>query len=378
MEVRLWYGEKLHNIANGILDQMEKDFGKKLPVLSQGAPRKRTMSGGSMATAVPYDAHPEAARKPFMFIGEQRLCVFFKPLPVQLVIWLVQLLKLYLLRRWGFICHHVGPVRIWVRTVPGVTHDKLDAPLLFCPGLFLGNAAYLLWIHKGLLPLGKTRPLLLLELPHLSHGLDPGKVAYSLFYSWPRSDEISHAIVHFLERWRPLRPDVVGNSFGTVVMTMLRKRHREVFNKFIYIDPISFIPCYPAPMLAVHAPYLDSYASLFREACKKGGRCPHPKWLLKYLVLRPAIFGDLEVQYVIKRGLYLHEIAEQGELGSESLVIIGEKDELLRDPSDVAAWAQKNWPEASVKLVDCNHGALMGNPMPFARMLADFLNPDTQ
>eukprot|EP00929_Paragymnodinium_shiwhaense_P044124 TRINITY_DN22635_c0_g1_i1.p1 TRINITY_DN22635_c0_g1~~TRINITY_DN22635_c0_g1_i1.p1 ORF type:complete len:535 (+),score=54.15 TRINITY_DN22635_c0_g1_i1:122-1726(+) len=370
MEVRWWYGEQFHRRADRIVDSLEDKLGHPLPCLPL---RRRTVSGGSIAEPADYDTDPDSIRKPFMYIGQQRLCAYFKPLPVQLGIWTLKILKSFLLKKWGFQCHKLGPVQIWLRKPTSPTSREHQHPLLFCPGLFLGNAAYLGWISSGLLPLGDRRPLLLLELPHLSHGLDPRKVAYSLFYSWPRSDEITSAIVRFLEMWdRPT--DVIGNSFGTSVMTMLRKHHSHMFRKFIYIDPVCFIPCFPTPILTVHAPYMDSYSGLLAEARKHVGSVwDVPAKLIKYLLLRPTIFGDLEVQYVVKRGLYLHETIEHGSIGAESLVIIGNQDELLHDPPAVARWVAQHWPRVSLELVNCNHGALMGKPGMFAKLVWHFL-----
>merc|ERR1719473_2538544 len=104
-------------------------------------------------------------------------------LPVQCIVWIIKILKRLLLSRWGFRWRNLGPVQVWVR-YPKHTNGNTQPPLLFCPGLFLGNTAYLNWIRTGLLPLGEHRPLFLLEYPHLSHGMDPRNILYSLHYSW--------------------------------------------------------------------------------------------------------------------------------------------------------------------------------------------------
>jgi len=338
--------------------------------------RERLRGGASITQPIPYDAHPDDSRKPYLYIGEQRLHSYFKFLPTQCVIWGAKILKSCLLSQWGFKWHNYGPVQVWVRHPPEQDDGShLKPPLLFCPGLFLGNTAYLHWIRSGLMPLGKTRSLFLLEVPHLSHGIDPRNILYSLRYSWPSSDEISDAIANFLQEC-PGPVDVIGNSFGTVILTALRREHRHLFRKFVYVDPVCFSPCFPSPMLAVAAPCLDSYRTLLQEALRQSGTFPKLKYLIKFLLLRPAIFGDLEVQYVTKRGLYVHECTERGTLGPESLIIIGKEDELLHDPIGVGNWVAKKWPDANVQWMDLNHGAIMGHPRPFAKLIGDFLKDE--
>merc|ERR1719231_277764 len=99
---------------------------------------------------------------------------------------------------------------------------------------------------------------------------------------------------------------------------------------------------------------MDSYRNLFKEALYHSGKCRFPKLskLLKFLVLRPSIFGDLEVQYVMKRGLYIHECTERGILEQESMVILGKEDELLHDPEAVGTWLESHWPKAHLHTLD--------------------------
>merc|ERR1719329_2104923 len=78
----------------------------------------------------------------------------------------------------------------------------------------------------------------------------------------------------------------------------------------------------------------------------------------------------------MKRGLYTHECTERFGLGQESLVVIGSHDELLHDPISVKDWVEKHWPDTLVRLIDFNHGAIMGHPDPYARLLWDFLRDD--
>lgn len=374
MEVRRWYPKKHRLAADRIIERIEDKLG--CIFVRSDATRELIPTGASISHPISYDAHPEDARKPYLYIGEQRLHGYFKPLPTQCAIWMAKMLKRFLLCRWGFRWHNLGPVQVWVREPPREDDSELEPPLLFCPGLFLGNTAYLNWIHSGLLPLGKRRPIFLLELPHLSHGIDPRRIAYSLRYSWPSSDEVSDALAHFLQRW-PGPADIVGNSFGTVIMTAVRRDHPHLFRKFVYIDPVCFIPCFPSTMLAVAGPLMDSYSNLFRQAWPRGCKLPTLKNLFKYLVLRPCIFGDLEVQYVMKRGLYIHECCERGTLGPESLILIGRDDELLHDPAGVGDWLAKHWPEVSIRWMNFNHGAMMGQPAPYAKLLTEHLKMET-
>eukprot|EP00928_Gymnodinium_smaydae_P037111 TRINITY_DN25814_c0_g1_i1.p1 TRINITY_DN25814_c0_g1~~TRINITY_DN25814_c0_g1_i1.p1 ORF type:complete len:524 (+),score=45.79 TRINITY_DN25814_c0_g1_i1:80-1651(+) len=370
MEVRRWYPKKHHDTADRIIERIEDKLG--FTFKDPKSTRERLDGGASIAQPIPFDAHPDAFRKPFLYIGEQRLCAYYKPLPVQWTVWMGKFLTRVLLWVWGFRWQNLGPVQVWMRQAPKGESDEMHPPLLFCPGLFLGNTAYLYWIYHGLLPLGKRRTLILLELPHLSHGVNPRNVAYSLWYSWPNNDEICDAIAAFVEEFK--RPvDIMGNSFGTVIMTVLRREHLHLFRKFVYVDPVCFGPCFPGAFLACAAPQLDSYKTLLKEALRPAGRIPLLARLFKFLVLRPTIFGDVEVQYVMKRGLYVHEATERGTLGPESFVWIGGQDELLHTPSDLCDWIKSHWPQAALHMGDFNHGAIMGRPQAFTTRIWDFL-----
>lgn len=369
MEVRRWYPKKHRIAADRIVKRIEHTLGHSFPS-SDGA--MELPGGAAISKPIPYNTL--SARKPYMYIGESQLRAYYKLFPVQCIVWMAKLSKSFLLWYWGFRWYNLGPVQVWVRPAPKSCKANPQSPLVFCPGLFLGNTAYMYWIYDGLLPLGKSRPLLLLELPHLSHGIDPRRIGYALLNSWPSTDELSDTIANFLQQY-PCPCDIVGNSFGTAVMTALRRDHRALFRKFIYIDPVCFIPCYPSAFLAGFSPTLDSYHTLWRLALQHGGGWPRLKWLFKFFVLRPAIFGDLKVQYVLKRGLYAHELIERcnHSLASESLVLIGRTDELLHDPLQVRDWLQKHAPKMHVHLLDFNHGAIMGCPRPFAKLLWEFL-----
>merc|ERR1719362_2444739 len=104
MEVRTWYPAVHHDTAERILKKIEEKIAPTKLVQSDfsGPKRVRTRSGGSFALPARFDSRPEAHRKPFIFIGEQQLQVYFKWLPVQMVIWSAKCAKRVLLKRWGF------------------------------------------------------------------------------------------------------------------------------------------------------------------------------------------------------------------------------------------------------------------------------------
>lgn len=108
--------------------------------------------------------------------------------------------------------------------------------------------------------------------------------------------------------------DMVGHSFGTIILNMLKKHHafKSCINKTVYIDPVCFLDGIYKMYRYINNPF-DKRSVTF-------------SYFLDYFV-----YHDIYIRYITHRFIYGPEywIKDYNEINKDNLIVISENDQLV-------------------------------------------------
>jgi pimeloyl-ACP methyl ester carboxylesterase len=193
-------------------------------------------------------------------------------------------------------------------------------PLFFLHGVGLGLFPFLPLISR--LPTDRT--VVAFEFPIQSQ-LE-GAALINADRPFPTSAALAdyfHSQVHELGADRC---DVIGESFGTIVMSFISRHHPQLMRRTVYIDPVN--------LFASFGQLIRFGADIDLESIR---RCWEASPYVGRFISSWFIRGDLFAQYVLKRAITVVEFMEKGKLDHcDALFLIGGKD--LAVNSDHTLW----------------------------------------
>jgi pimeloyl-ACP methyl ester carboxylesterase len=260
---------------------------------------------------------------------------WYKPTFVQVCVRMCLLLQSAGLSWLGFQRAPVDPstgIVKWTRhasvSLPGSCAGAVAAtgpappplPLFFLHGVGLGLFPFLPLIAR--LPTDRT--VVAFELPIQSQ-LE-GAALINANRPFPTAATLAEYFRSQVHELGADRCDVIGESFGTIVMSFVSRHHPQLMRYTVYIDPVN--------LYASFGQLIRFGADMDLEGVR---RCWQASPYLSRFISSWFIRGDLFAQYVLKRAVTVVEFLEQGNLDrSDALFLVGGKD--LAVNSDHTLW----------------------------------------
>jgi len=240
---------------------------------------------------------------------------WYKPIFIYAAIFGYRSVLLSFLRLYGFTKHEGDKgLTFWVRKHP-TSHHR---PLMFCHGLGVGVAPYLLPV----LSMAKNRTVILPEMPNISFG--------RFVDEFPSGHETAIATEKMLKQlgFGSQKLDILGHSYGTITMTYLNRNLPNRFHRKIYCDPA----CFLGGASKTGSLCMNNY---FRGVCHMSWTYPlrHPLDWLNRTIMYWFIARDFYVQEMSLRRCWGTHMWERGDhMDDNSMVLLAENDELLPGP----------------------------------------------
>lgn len=252
-----------------------------------------------------------------------KLDIVHKPYAFYILMYFVRRVFNYYMYTLGFtnIIDPTTNLRLWIKYNNTVENKT---PLVFIHGLGLGIIPYIGKICR----LSINRILIVPELPNMSYDL------YK--FPPPSNDSIVVSLYNTLVKLGIGLVDIIGHSYGTMIMNIFQIRYPHMCNYKTYADPTCF---------HIHQSRIGNIFYKFPSTKKYN--------ILDYM-LWSFVFRDIYTQYSTKRGIF----AEHGllkNLDNKTHIILA-KDDYVIPSFHIHKYITTHHPDVNITMVDGNHG----------------------
>ncbi|KAK9862700.1 hypothetical protein WJX84_006358 [Apatococcus fuscideae] len=235
---------------------------------------------------------------------------------------------------------------------PQSSADGSGMPVVFLHGVGFGMVPYWGFISMLTKQENLRRPVVLLDLPHVSMRL------------WPRAmdiDDAAHAVAGILAIHQWPTSCIVAHSFGTFVASRLCQLHPACVQATVLIDPVCLMTCFPD--LLHNFVYLQpKWSSLFSHAgCMD---------VLRFFCSRDLLIAETFCRRFIWHAVMLWP----QELPASSLVVMSAKDNLVPWRIAQQQLVQARHPAQILVHPDMAHGGFLLNHA-WQQQILDTLRP---
>ncbi|KAI0237341.1 hypothetical protein L0F63_007484, partial [Massospora cicadina] len=171
-----------------------------------------------------------------MTMTHDPLVVQHKPLLTYMGIWIIQSMGYAILLSMGFRALVVEGIRYWIyMPKPGLNRVD-DPPIFFVHGVGIGLVMYCKMVRELLIK-KPNRPILLMELPHISIALS-GQV--------PTMAQTLSSVDAILKLHKLTQCTFMAHSYGTIVTAWIVKERPQLISRLVLIDPVCFLVWEPS------------------------------------------------------------------------------------------------------------------------------------
>jgi pimeloyl-ACP methyl ester carboxylesterase len=252
-----------------------------------------------------------------------KLSIIHKPAVFYLLMYLIRRLANFYMRMLGFtnITDVPTQLRVWIKTNKNAVNKT---PLIFIHGLGFGIVLYLFKIPM----LSVDRETVIIpELPNISYDL----------YKFPPVpiETIVSAFYDILVTKNIKLVDIIGHSYGGIILNIFQLRYPEMCNYKTYIE---------SPVFCIQQSHTAKLIYTRQSPI-------HIRKYIMYLL----VLSDTYVQYTAKRDLF----SEQGiikNLDDKTTVILA-KDDYLVPSYYIHRYITLNYPQVKAIMIEGDHGA---------------------
>ncbi|KAK3259580.1 Heme oxygenase 1 [Cymbomonas tetramitiformis] len=253
-----------------------QDFeGSEYPEITRDQARRVV---GCIEAMFPQSFPLDASRKPLNFNIKEldpllpKMCTGFKPLApiyhplgLRATVQSAHFVKDLALRFAGFRRTEVPGrhgVFLWMRPPRSPQKAEVEGaaqlpPLIFLHGLGWGLTQYSLFLTTQM---PSDRLCLVPEFPLISQRW----AAAGHDGRFPTPIEFAQILVQIMDDFNSPMADIFAHSYGTAILTFLRRRFPDRCRQMVYVDPVCFVPKLAQWLMFGYEPYLESTKSLLR------------------------------------------------------------------------------------------------------------------
>jgi len=255
-----------------------------------------------------------------------RLTITHKPYIIYMILYTIRKIFNIYMYNIGYI-NIIDPstrIRVWIKYNK---KNKYIIPLVFLHGFGFGIVPYISKINK----LSHNRTIIIPEIPNIS---------YDFYKNHPPSiNNIIYVLHDILLKQNITRVDLIGHSFGTMILNAFQLKYPDMCNCKTYAEPTCFY---------IQQPHI----------MKIGYKSPRLtfnfKKIIKYLIYQ-FIFRDQYIQYIIKRCIF-EEHALLNNFDNKTNIILA-KDDYLVPSVYIYNYITTYYSNVNVYMTDGNHGS---------------------